>query len=450
MEYLLVMSLSGSAMMGIYLLLKYLLKDKVSSRLYYLILQEAVLFFLIPLPFLKDWYRKIILPAIPEARTKEVQIPVAWTKYVIHVGGKEYVNTYAVIQMAVVAVWLLIVCILMGRLLLKYLRIRRLVLKSEGTEMTEKQRLFLAELKRQYGVRRPVFLCQGQDRNHTKTFGICRPVIICDKQIESWEAEIHVRHEMVHIKRLDVLWKMLTRLAVMLHWWNPAAWMLRREFERVCEYSCDEIVMQGKTREEIKVYLRLLIDEACAAVETEADAVTWQNSFADDVENMKARIRNLIKKKKWNRYAAGMLAAVLAFGNSWTVFAYRDTLHQEISANASWEEVAQCLRVDMVSFTPDGAEEERIKDFEWAKMDVFYEKQFIGSEGTIYPYSDAGIAATYRNCGHRFVSGTLLGHTGKSDGRCEVAQYHAQKCGRCDHIVRGKRIQVCTYEKCPH
>ncbi len=45
MEYLLVMSFSGSTMMGIYFLLKHLLKDKASSRLFYLIIKEAILFF---------------------------------------------------------------------------------------------------------------------------------------------------------------------------------------------------------------------------------------------------------------------------------------------------------------------------------------------------------------------------------------------------------------------
>lgn len=447
MEYLLAMSFSGSTMMGIYLLLKYLLKDRVSSRLYYLLLKEAVLFFLIPLPFLKGWYRKIIRTALPMVRTKEARIPVAWTKYVVHAGGKEYVNAYAVIQTAVAAVWLLIVCVLTVRLLLKYWRIRRLILKSEGTEMTEKQRLFLAEMKRQCGVRRPVILCQGQDRNHTRTFGICRPVVICDKEIDSWEAEIHVRHEMVHIKRLDVLWKILARLVVMLHWWNPIAWMMRRDLERICEYSCDEIVMQGKTREEIKEYLRLLIDEACTAAGPEADRVTWQSGFADDAENIKARIRNLVKKKKWNRYAAGMLAAVLAFGNSVTVFAYRDTLHQEVSVNTSREEVRECLRIDTFSFAPDGADGEMIKDFkEWSEMEFLYEKQFIDSEGNIYPYLEEGTACR----GHDLVSGTLAEHTRRSDGSCEIIEYPSQRCGLCGYVVSGKWNKATKWEVCPH
>ncbi len=345
MEYLLVMTFSGSTMMGIYLLLKYLLKDKVSSRLYYLIIKEAVLFFLVPLPLLKDWYKKVIQAFIPEGQMKSVQISVAWTNYVIHVGEKMYVNIYAVVQTIAAVVWLVTACILMVKLFLKYVRIRRLIVKYEGTEMTEKHRSFLVKLKKQYGVRRSVILCQGRDGYHTMTFGVCNPVIICDKEIESLEAEMHVRHEMVHIKRLDALWKMLVLFVVILHWWNPIARMLRRDFERNCEYSCDEIVMYGKTREEVKAYLHLLIDEACAESETETASMGWQNSFADDAENMKERMRNLMKKKKWNRYVAGMLVAVLAFGNSMTVFAYRDTFHQEVSENTSQEEVTEYLSV---------------------------------------------------------------------------------------------------------
>ena len=451
MEYLLVMSLSGSTMMGLYLLLKFLLRDKVSTRLYYLIIKEAVLFFLIPLPFLKGWYRKVIRIAMPNVQMKGVEIPVTWTKYVVHAGDKMYVNTYAAVQTIVVVIWLIIACTIMVRMFLKYFRIRQAILKYKGTEMTEKQRSFLAELKRQYDVKRSVILCQGQDGNHTMTFGVCRPVIICDKDIDSREAEIHVRHEMVHIKRLDALWKMLTRLVVILHWWNPIAWKLRRDFERVCEYSCDEIVMQGRSREEVKEYLRLLIDEACIAPETETTSMGWQSGFADDMENMKERIRNLMKTKKWNRYVAGMLVAVLAFANSMTVFAYRDTLHQEVSENTSQEKVTAALQTDDFLFVPDGADGEAITDFEHLdEIEIIYEKQFVDTEGNIYPYSDEETVTTYRGCSHNYVSGTSVEHTKKSGGGCEVSVYNSQRCDICGYVIRGELIRTTTFVVCPH
>ncbi len=300
-------------------------------------------------------------------------------------------------------------------------------------------------------MRRPVILCQGRDGDHTMAFGLFKPVIICDKDIDSWEAEIHIRHEMIHIKRLDALWKMLTRLIVILHWWNPIAWMLRRELERVCEYSCDEIIMQGKTKEEMKVYLRLLIEEACVVVRTEAASMEWKNSFADDMDNMKERMDNLMKKKSWNRYVAGMLVTVLAFANSMTVFAYRDTIHQEVAENTLQDEVTKTLQNDTISFTPNAPEGEGLMELELLEeIEIIYDKQFVDMEGNIYPYSDEDTLTTYRSCSHNYVAGTLTEHTPYSNGGCEVRYYDSKRCDKCGNIIRGELLKTVIYPVCPH
>lgn len=451
MEYLLVMSFSGSTMMGIYFLLKHLLKDKASSRLFYLIIKEAILFYLMPLQFLKGWYRKIIWVALLKGQRKGVYIPITWTQYAVHAGEKTFVNSFMMIQMVVATAWLIVVCALMARMLLKYYRIRQLIIKNKSTEITEEQQSFLAEIKKQYGVKRPVILCQGQEGDRTMTFGVCRPVIICDRKIDSWEAEIHIRHEMVHIKRIDALWKILTEFVVILHWWNPIAWMMRSEFDRVCEYSCDEIVMQGKKREEVKAYLRLLIDEMCAASETKAASIGGQNHFANGMDNMKQRMENVMNKRNWNRYLAGILLVVLAFANSMTVFAYRDTFHQEVSVDVSPEDVTEYLNVDDFSFMPDGMDESKVKMFEPLKeMNIVYDKQFVDEEGEIYPYSDEETITTYRSCSHDFVSGTANEHTKYSDGSCKVIVYRARRCNICGYVNRDDVIKTVTYKVCPH
>lgn len=444
MEYLLVMSLSGSTMTGMYLLLRCLLGDRVSARLYYLIIRGAVLFYLIPLPFLKGWYRKIIRVSLPARQIERIWIPVGWTNNVMHVGSEAYVNNYEAAQTIVAGVWLFIVGILMLGWILKYLRIRRQIDKYTGTVMTEEQKSYLEDLKKQYGVRRPVILYQGLDGEQTITFGICRPVIICNREIGSREAELLVRHEMVHIRRMDVLWKLLVLLVVMLHWWNPIARKLRREFERICEYSCDEIVMQAKSREEVKEYLCLLISEAS---ETGTVFMGWQNGFADDVEDIKERMLNLLKVKKWNRYVAGILVTALAFCNSMTVFAYRDTFSRRMAENTPQEEVAQSLRSNPVCFTPDGIDNgfSALQDIK-----ILYEKQFTDTEGNIYPYSYRELVMDYRGCSHEFESGTATNHTEKPDGDCEVKEYHALRCSKCGHVDKEEGIGVHIYDVCPH
>lgn len=422
MEYLLVMSLSGSTMMGMYLLLKCLLGDRVSARLYYLIIRAAVLFYLIPLPFLKGWYRKLIRVSVPTGQIDRIWIPVEWTNHVMHVGSKVHVTNYEAVQMIVAGVWLFVVGILMVGWILKYVRIRRQIDKYTGMVMTEEQKAYLENLKKQYGVRRPVILYQGREGEQTITFGIFRPVIICNREIGSREAELLVRHEMVHIRRMDVLWKLLVLLVVMLHWWNPIARKLRRVFERVCEYSCDETVMQAKPREEVKEYLRLLISEAS---ETGTVSVGCQNGFADDVEDIKDRMSNLLKEKKWNRYAAGIVVAALVLCNSTTVFAYRDT----------------------ACFTPDRVD----NDFSASRdMENPSEKRFTDTEGNIYPYSYRELVMDYRGCSHEFESGTAATHTEQPDGGCEVKEYYALRCSKCGHVDKVESIGVYIYDACLH
>ncbi len=151
MEYLLVMSLSGSTMTGIYLLLRYLFKGKISARLYYLLAKVAVIYYLIPLPFLKGWYREALSLLLPGKQMSVVQIPLTWTNYAVHADDKTYVNVYAVIQTVLAVVWILAVCILMGRMLIDYVRTSRLIVGYAGNGMTDQEQSFLAGIKEQYG-----------------------------------------------------------------------------------------------------------------------------------------------------------------------------------------------------------------------------------------------------------------------------------------------------------
>jgi bla regulator protein BlaR1 len=47
-------------------------------------------------------------------------------------------------------------------------------------------------------------------------------------------------HEMAHLRRQDVLWNTLGKLAVLLFWPNPLQWLLLREMEITQELACDE------------------------------------------------------------------------------------------------------------------------------------------------------------------------------------------------------------------
>ena|GEM_PF-1854284 len=78
------------------------------------------------------------------------------------------------------------------------------------------------------------------------TYGIFRPVILLPKST-NWanisELEYILAHELVHIRRLDALTKLIMLAALCIHWFNPIVWIMCFLFNRDMEISCDETVV---------------------------------------------------------------------------------------------------------------------------------------------------------------------------------------------------------------
>lgn len=429
MEYLLVMALSGSTMTGIYLLLRYLLKDRICARLYDLLARVAILYYLVPLPYLKKYYVAVFRFLWPERSLEISRVPLTWRNHIVHAEGSMHVNIFAGIQTAAAIIWLSGICLLMARQVVEYARLVRLASGYADRVMTPEQRAFLDGLKEQYGIRRRVFLYEAPEK-------------------ASREAELLVRHELVHIKRMDAFWKMFMQFAAMLHWWNPLVWKLRRDFEQDCECSCDEIVMREKTDEEVKEYLRLMIEEA-QEKKTEKVSMRWKSGFGDDAQKIKERMENLMKRKKWSRVAAVTLVTVLAFANSMTVFAYREPFEREMLEDVSEENVGEMAESDTFLFVPQETGKDPVQEFEQLKaQEILFDKQFVDEDGNIYPIAEDDGIEPY--CNHTYVAGTGLDHIKKSDGSCKIIEFEAQRCSKCGYVLQGKTINTITYAVCPH
>ena len=441
MEYLVVMSLSGSTITVIYLLLRLLFKKKICARFYDLLARVAILYYLVPLPYLKKCYVVVLRLFLPESSIKIFHVPLTWRNHIVHAEGTMYVNEYASLQTMAAVIWLSGICIMMVVAMVKYVSLSRIAARYANLSMTG--------LKKQYGIRRRVFLFESvAGELRTMTFGFFRPIIICTRDTASREAELLVRHELVHIKRMDVLWRFFMELARMIHWTNPFVWILRYGFEKVNEYSCDETVMHEKTEEEVKEYLRLMIEEA-QEKKSEKVFLRWKAGFGSNKQKIKERMENLMKRKKWNRVAAITLVAALTFANSMTVFAYRDAFHEETSADVSQEVIERALDEDTFMFVTEGTDGEELQEFELLERpEIQYDNQFTDEMGNTYLFADDDMIEPY--CDHTFVSGTATTHRKISDGGCEVRDYKAQRCSKCGYVIRGDLICTLTYVTCPH
>ena len=66
-----------------------------------------------------------------------------------------------------------------------------------------------------------------------------------------WSQErrrIVLLHELAHVRRGDAATQIVARLALILHWWNPLAWLAWKEFLKERERATDDLVLQAGAR----------------------------------------------------------------------------------------------------------------------------------------------------------------------------------------------------------
>ncbi|HET9447256.1 MAG TPA: M56 family metallopeptidase, partial [Steroidobacteraceae bacterium] len=73
-----------------------------------------------------------------------------------------------------------------------------------------------------------------------------RPILLLPSAGNAWpEAARYAAlvHELAHIQRRDALSALISRLACVLHWYNPLVWLAARHVRNLQERACDDAVL---------------------------------------------------------------------------------------------------------------------------------------------------------------------------------------------------------------
>ncbi|WP_293734961.1 M56 family metallopeptidase [uncultured Parabacteroides sp.] len=125
-------------------------------------------------------------------------------------------------------------------------------------------------------------------------FSWMKYIVISRIDMEESGAEI-LAHEQAHIRACHSLDMWLAGCCVILHWFNPAAWLLKQELQNVHEYEADESVIAHGV--DAKHYQLLLIKKAVGAQRFTSMANSFNHS------KLKKRITMMLKQKSnpWAR-----------------------------------------------------------------------------------------------------------------------------------------------------
>lgn len=121
--------------------------------------------------------------------------------------------------------------------------------------------------------------------------GIFKPKIIFPAifDLNSEGFDYIVAHENAHKKRFDNIFRVVGLIIVLIHWFNPLAWLMLKYFLIDMELSCDEKVVKEFDVEKRKEYANTLVNFA------ESKQIFIASSFGKS--NVRQRVLNVLNYK---------------------------------------------------------------------------------------------------------------------------------------------------------
>ncbi|HVY88113.1 MAG TPA: peptidoglycan DD-metalloendopeptidase family protein [Hyphomonadaceae bacterium] len=163
------------------------------------------------------------------------------------------------------------------------------------------------------GLRRSPQLRIVADKLSPFSFGILRPVICLpegmERRLDTPSLDLVIGHECMHVRRGDGWLRPLERVFADVFWFNPFAWLIRREIDFARELACDEAVVRITSAE--RAYARTLRNVAGMTVGLLSSTPAASMSLAGGSRALVKRVGHTLQLAKRKPARAALIAAAL-------------------------------------------------------------------------------------------------------------------------------------------
>lgn len=189
---------------------------------------------------------------------------------------------------------------------ISYAHFRRTVRRWKRDVSRADYAAMLSDTARDLGVSAPeMIVCEAIST--PAVTGLLRPrLLLPHEHYDVQELRYILRHELCHLKRRDMLLKLVLLAANAMHWFNPVVYLMLRQADEDIELACDSAATDGLELPERAAYSRTLL----AAVQSSVRALPATTCFGGTVERLKRRITNVLGAQK--KRGLGVVALVLA------------------------------------------------------------------------------------------------------------------------------------------
>lgn len=332
-QWLFITSLKGTLLIGIILLVRWILRDRLSARwqhaLWFLLILRLVFPFSIPSPlsvfnvtekaarptlapvrsiFLADAAESAFSPSQepannPSSSGQGIQAVYSANSELTVLQGLSLVWTVVLIGL------LFSMCICNLRLFLR--------LRNAEPMFDERLQTILTRCRKKLRIRHPISVYSLAGTQTPFWFGIFSPRIYfptnLTDQFSEEDLEHILLHELAHYKRLDLPVALLQSLLQVFYWFNPVIWLAFIQMRADRETACDEfalnIIGSSKSQHYGNTLIQLLRNSS------KRKLMPMTIGLADGRENLKRRIKmiaNFSNRSKWWTVLVALLLIVIS------------------------------------------------------------------------------------------------------------------------------------------
>lgn len=285
-------SVSTSIVILVLLILAPILNKRYAAKWKYWL--WIVLAFRLIIPFHRNVsFQQFVIPIPPQATipvtpTTGARIPI--------VLQAEYNQTNITLLDLVIMAWIIGFLISLSVHLLSYLHYKKQIVKN-GIPITNSCISHqLLSLTKDLKIKRKISVIKYQEAASPMIIGFFQPILtLPENEYNHEELFFILKHELIHLKRHDVYFKLLFLAATALHWFNPIIYLMQKEAVVDMELSCDECVIQDMAYNDRKAYTETLFSTLHKQYRKKNILST---QFYGGTNIMKKRFKNILNRTK--------------------------------------------------------------------------------------------------------------------------------------------------------
>ncbi|AFS79667.1 putative beta-lactamase regulatory protein [Gottschalkia acidurici 9a] len=184
--------------------------------------------------------------------------------------------------------------------ILKFKKITNDFLRVSDTQI----RSMLEVSKEKLGLKKDILVYCSDRFNIPFIYGILKPKIYIPRDIlnmnNSKELFYIILHELTHYKRKDILYNLLSIIALSIHWFNPIIWIVMKKIKEDRELACDSCVLEVLEEHE-SIQYGMTILSLSKIFSSSGNKESFNLHFYEDNTQIERRIM-MIKKFKEGSY----------------------------------------------------------------------------------------------------------------------------------------------------